>query len=30
MYQPATFREDDLEAQIALVRANPLGMLISR
>lgn len=29
MYQPASFREDDLEAQIALVRANPLGMLIS-
>lgn len=30
MYQPASFREDDLEAQIALVRANPLGMLISQ
>ncbi|WP_346827533.1 FMN-binding negative transcriptional regulator [Serratia inhibens] len=30
MYQPASFREDDLETQIALVRANPLGMLISQ
>lgn len=29
MYQIASFREDDLDAQIALVRANPLGMLIS-
>ncbi|MEE4411823.1 MULTISPECIES: FMN-binding negative transcriptional regulator [unclassified Serratia (in: enterobacteria)] len=30
MYQPASFREDDLETQMALVRANPLGMLISQ
>ncbi|MGB8666951.1 MAG: FMN-binding negative transcriptional regulator [Serratia inhibens] len=30
MYQPASFREDDLETHIALVRANPLGMLISQ
>ncbi|CUW08405.1 Protease synthase and sporulation protein PAI 2 [Serratia grimesii] len=29
MYQPASFRDDCLESQIALVRANPLGMLIS-
>ncbi|CAI0723004.1 Protease synthase and sporulation protein PAI 2 [Serratia entomophila] len=29
MYQPASFREDDLGAQLALVRAHPLGMLIS-
>ncbi|CAI0823814.1 FMN-binding negative transcriptional regulator [Serratia liquefaciens] len=30
MYLPASFREDQLDAQIALVRANPLGMLISQ
>ncbi|QUY49722.1 FMN-binding negative transcriptional regulator [Serratia plymuthica] len=30
MYQPVSFREDELETQIALVRANPLGMLISQ
>ncbi|WON78075.1 FMN-binding negative transcriptional regulator [Serratia sp. UGAL515B_01] len=29
MYQPISFRENDLNAQLALVRANPLGMLIS-
>ncbi|KFK95601.1 MULTISPECIES: FMN-binding negative transcriptional regulator [unclassified Serratia (in: enterobacteria)] len=29
MYQPASFREDDVETQLALVRANPLGLLIS-
>jgi transcriptional regulator len=29
MYQPAAFRENDLDLQLALVRANPLGMLIS-
>jgi len=29
MYQPASFRDDSLESQIALVRAQPLGMLIS-
>lgn len=29
MYQPASFRDDCLESQIELVRANPLGMLIS-
>ncbi|CAI1538788.1 Protease synthase and sporulation protein PAI 2 [Serratia quinivorans] len=29
MYQPASFRDDSLESQIALVRAHPLGMLIS-
>ncbi|MHA7847703.1 FMN-binding negative transcriptional regulator [Serratia sp. D1N4] len=29
MYQPASFREDDFETQLALVRANPLGLLIS-
>ncbi|MGQ8773390.1 FMN-binding negative transcriptional regulator [Serratia sp. NA_112.1] len=29
MYQPASFRDDRLESQIALVRAHPLGMLIS-
>lgn len=29
MYQPTSFREDDLETQLALVRANPLGLLIS-
>ncbi|WP_265556336.1 FMN-binding negative transcriptional regulator [Serratia grimesii] len=29
MYQPASFRDDCLESHIALVRANPLGMLIS-
>ncbi|CAI0826296.1 FMN-binding negative transcriptional regulator [Serratia ficaria] len=30
MYQPAAFREDRLEAQLALARANPLGMLVSQ
>lgn len=30
MYQPESFREDDLAAQIALVRANPLGLIISQ
>ena len=30
MYQPASFRDDCLESQIALVRAHPLGMLISQ
>ncbi|WP_337263875.1 MULTISPECIES: FMN-binding negative transcriptional regulator [unclassified Serratia (in: enterobacteria)] len=29
MYQPTSFREDDLDNQLALVRANPLGLLIS-
>ena len=29
MYQSASFRDDRLESQIALVRAHPLGMLIS-
>lgn len=29
MYQPTSFREDDLETQLALVRANPLGLLVS-
>ncbi len=29
MYQPASFRDDRLESQIALVRTHPLGMLIS-
>ncbi|PVZ87098.1 transcriptional regulator [Serratia sp. S1B] len=29
MYQPAAFREDDLASQLALVRANPLGLLFS-
>ncbi|MDW5500916.1 FMN-binding negative transcriptional regulator [Pseudomonas lundensis] len=29
MYQPASFRDDSLENQIALVRAHPLGILIS-
>lgn len=29
MYQPAQFREDDLAVQHALIRAHPLGLLIS-
>ena len=29
MYQPAHFREDRLDVQHALIRANPLGMLVS-
>ncbi|OMQ25735.1 FMN-binding negative transcriptional regulator [Serratia oryzae] len=29
MYQPTSFRENDLDSQLALVRANPLGLLIS-
>ncbi len=29
MYQPPTFREDDLGTQHALIRAHPLGMLIT-
>ena len=29
MFQPAAFREDDLDAQLALVRAHPLGLLVS-
>lgn len=29
MYQPAHFREDRLEVQHALIRAHPLGLLIS-
>lgn len=29
MFQPATFREDNLDAQLALVRAHPLGLLVS-
>ncbi|MDE1994741.1 MAG: FMN-binding negative transcriptional regulator [Rhizobiaceae bacterium] len=29
MYQPPHFREDDLEAQHALIRAHPLGLLIT-
>ncbi|MFB2552708.1 FMN-binding negative transcriptional regulator [Ensifer soli] len=29
MYQPAHFREDDLATQHALIRAHPLGLLIS-
>lgn len=30
MYQVESFREDDLDAQIALVRANPLGLIVSQ
>ncbi len=30
MYRPAPFREDDLENQLDLVRANPLGLIISQ
>lgn len=30
MYQPASFREDDLQQQLALVRANPLGLIVSQ
>lgn len=30
MYQLESFREDDLDAQIALVRANPLGLIVSQ
>ncbi|AHG21767.1 transcriptional regulator [Chania multitudinisentens RB-25] len=29
MYQPSSFREDDFATQLALVQANPLGLLIS-
>jgi len=29
MYQPPTFREDDLGVQHALIRAHPLGLLIT-
>lgn len=29
MYQPPHFREDDLDTQHALIRAHPLGLLIS-
>jgi transcriptional regulator len=29
MYQPPHFREDDLETQHALIRAHPLGLLIT-
>lgn len=29
MYQPPHFREDDLDVQHALIRAHPLGMLIT-
>lgn len=29
MYQPPHFREDSLEAQHALIRANPLGLLVT-
>lgn len=29
MYQPAHFREDDLGAQHALIRAHPLGLLVT-
>lgn len=29
MYQPAHFREDRLEVQHALIRTNPLGLLVS-
>jgi predicted FMN-binding regulatory protein PaiB len=29
MYQPAAFREDRLEVQHALIRAHPLGLLIT-
>lgn len=29
MYQPAQFREDDLAVQHALIRAHPLGLLVS-
>ena len=29
MFQPAAFREDDLDAQLALIRAHPLGLLVS-
>lgn len=29
MYRPPAFREDDLEVQYALVRAHPLGLLIT-
>ncbi|HEJ9059422.1 TPA: FMN-binding negative transcriptional regulator [Serratia fonticola] len=30
MYQLESFSEDDLDAQIALVRANPLGLIVSQ
>ncbi|WP_029987574.1 MULTISPECIES: FMN-binding negative transcriptional regulator [unclassified Serratia (in: enterobacteria)] len=30
MYQVESFREDDVDAQIALVRANPLGLIVSQ
>ena len=29
MYQPPHFREDDLSVQHALIRAHPLGLLIT-
>lgn len=29
MYQPPHFREDDLDVQHALIRANPLGLLVT-
>src|SRR6476661_11007264 len=29
MYQPAHFREDDLSVQHALIRAHPLGWLVT-
>ena len=29
MYQPPHFREDDLDVQHALIRAHPLGLLIT-
>ncbi len=29
MYQPSPHRQDDLEAQHALIRSHPLGLLIS-
>ena len=29
MYQPPHFREDDLAAQHGLIRAHPLGLLIT-
>ena len=29
MYQPPLFREDDLDVQHALIRAHPLGLLIT-
>ncbi|KQV84359.1 FMN-binding negative transcriptional regulator [Rhizobium sp. Root1220] len=29
MYQPPHFREDDLDAQQALIRAHPLGLLVT-